>query len=129
MRQLRVRKNILEIARDSHADWKHIALDAKKMNNRISDAIYKHFLHSKPDEERDKLEHYNPGGGAGEADADVTPDEILKAMKEYIFWRDQAAPINGGRVDASTPIGQEYDRTRDNVATSHGGASSQAPGR
>ena len=123
--QLRAGKNILEIARDWHADWKRIALNAKKMNNRISDAIYKHFLHSQPDEERDKLEHYNPATDLVRADAEVTPNELVKAMNEYIFWRDQAAPINGGRADASTPIGQAYDRTRDNVATSHGGASAQ----
>src|SRR5215467_16120733 len=40
--QLRAGKNILDIARDSHANWKRIALNAKKMNNRITDAIYKH---------------------------------------------------------------------------------------
>jgi len=49
------------------------------MNSSISDAIYKHFLHSQPDEERDRLEHYNPSTDLVRADADVTTDELSKA--------------------------------------------------
>jgi len=49
------------------------------MNTSISAAIYKHFLHSKPDEERDRLEHYNPSTDPVRADADVTTDELSKA--------------------------------------------------
>src|SRR5690349_276077 len=50
--QLRARKSMVDITNTLHGDWKRIAADAKKMNGRIDDAIYKHFLHSKPDEAR-----------------------------------------------------------------------------
>jgi cell division protein FtsL len=115
--QLRGRKSLRDIG---GADWKRIAAEAKKMNNRINDSIYKHFLHSKPDEERDKLEHYNPSADLIRADGDATSEEILKAQKEYVFWRNQAAPLSGGQADASTPIGQTYQQTREDIAVTHG---------
>ena len=118
--QLLARKSILDIANSSHADWKRIATDAKKMNNRIDDSIYKHFLHSRPDDERDKLEHYNPSADLVRADADATLDEILKAQKDFVFWRNQAAPIAGGQADVSTPIGQTYQQQRDNTSATRG---------
>lgn len=118
--QLRSRKTVLQIGTACYANWKHIADDAKKMNNRINDSIYKHFLHSKPDEERDKLEHYNPAADVVRADADVTNDEILNAYREFIFWRDQAAPLTGGRADGRSPVGHAYEQTRDSIGVTHG---------
>lgn len=118
--QLRSRKSMLEIGNSLHANWKRIADDSKKMNNRINDGIYKHFLHSKPDEERDKVEHYNPSADRVRADGDVTNDEILNAQREFIFWRDQAAPLSGGQADGRTPVGRAYEQTRDNIGITHG---------
>jgi hypothetical protein len=118
--QLRSRKTVLEIGAASNANWKRISDDAKKMNNRINDSIYKHFLHSKPDEERDKLEHYNPSADLVRADADVTNEEILNAYREFIFWRDQAAPLTGGQADNRSPVSHTYEQTRDNIAVTHG---------
>lgn len=122
--QLRARKSMLEISNAAHADWKRIAADAKKMNNRIDDSIYKHFLHSKPDEARDKLDHYNPRQDLVRADAESTPQEITAAQHDYVFWRDQAAPLSGGQADASTPVGREYEQTRDDIATGRGSTGS-----
>ena len=119
---------MLNITNASHPDWKRIADDAKKMNNRINDSIYKHFLHSKPDEERDKLEHYNPSVDLVRADGEATPDDILKAQKEYVFWRNQAAPIADGQADRSSPIGQTYEQTRENIAVTHGSTSESGGG-
>jgi hypothetical protein len=125
--QLRARKSIVDITNSSHADWKRIAADAKKMNNRIDDSIYKHFLHSKPDEERDKLEHYNPSTDLVRADAEATPDDILKAQSEFIFWRNQAAPIAGGQADPSSPVAHTYTTQRDEMTASHGTVYPGAP--
>jgi hypothetical protein len=118
--QLRSRKSILDVSAASHADWKRIAADAKKMNSRINDAIYKHFLHSKPDELRDKLERYNPSADLVKADAAATPDEIAKAQHEYVFWRDQAAPIADNPADRSSPTAQTYEQNREDIAITHG---------
>ena len=116
--QLRARKNIVDIASTAHPDWKRIASDAKKMNSRISDAIYKHFLHSKPDEER--LEHYNSSTDLVRADADVSSDELLKARTEFVFRRNLAAPIASGQADRSSAMGRSYEQTREAIEDAHG---------
>src|SRR5579864_43782 len=126
--QLRARKSILEISNASHANWKRIADDARKMNKRIDDSIYKHFLHSKRDTERDAFEHYNPSADLVRADADATPAEILKAQEEFVFWRNLAAPIADGQADRSTPMGQAYEKNRENIAITHGTISDPTPG-
>jgi hypothetical protein len=126
--QLRARKSMVDITNTLHGDWKRIAADAKKMNSRIDDAIYKHFLHSKPDETRDKVDRYNPRQDLVRADADATPQEIAAAQHDYVFWRDQAAPLAGGQADASTPIGREYEQNRDNIAISRGDTPTSGPG-
>ena len=118
--QLRARKNIMDIDRTARPDCKHIASDAKRMNSRISDAIYKHFLHSKPDEERDRLEHYNPSTDLVRADADVTTDELLKARSEYVFRRNLAAPISSGQADRSSATGRSYEENREAIEDAHG---------
>ena len=125
--QLRARKSILDITNESHADWKRIASDAKRMNNRITDSVYKHFLHSKPDEERDKLEHYNPSVDLVRADAEATPNEILSAEKEYVFWRNQAAPNLAGQADPWNPVAHTYTTQRDSMTASHGTVYPGAP--
>ena len=118
--QLRARRTILEIGNASHADWKRIADDAKKMNKRINDSIYKHFLHSKPDAQRDLLEHYSPSADLVRADADATPGEIVKAQQEYVFWRNLAAPISDNPADRSSPTAHSYEQTREDIAVTHG---------
>lgn len=125
--QLRARKSMLDITNASNADWKRIASDAKKMNNRITDSVYKHFLHSKPDEERDKFEHYNPSVDLVRADAEATPDEILKAQSDFVFWRNQAVPIAGGQVDPSSSVAHTYTTQRDEMTASHGTVYPGAP--
>ena len=120
--QLRAQKNIVEVANAARPDWKRIASDAKKMNSRISNAIYKHFLHSKPDEERDRLERYNPATDLVRADADVTTDELLKARTEYVFRRNLAAPIASGQADRSSAMGRSYEQTREAIEDAHGNA-------
>jgi hypothetical protein len=118
--ELRARKTMIEISNSSHADWKRIGADAKKMNNRINDAIYKHFLHAKQDDERDQADHYNPSSDVIGADREATLDEIVKAQHDFVFWRNLAAPINGGQADRNSPMGQAYERTRQSIEDSHG---------
>ena len=118
--QLRAHKSMLDIGNSLHADWKRIAADAKKMNSRIDDAIYKHFLHSKADAERDKVERYNAAADLVHADADATLEEIQKAQQEYIFRRDLAAPIADNPADRATPTAKAYEQSREDIAVTHG---------
>jgi hypothetical protein len=126
--QLRAHKSMFEITNALHGDWKRIAADGKKMNSQIHDAIYKHFLHSKADEQRDQLEHYNASADLIRADADATNDEILKAQQEYVFWRNQAARTSSAPADPSSPLGRAYEQSRENIALTHGTTSDPTPG-
>src|SRR5882672_3226743 len=47
--QLKAGKNIGQIATEQQADWKQIAADAKKLNAKMEDNLYKHFLSGKAD--------------------------------------------------------------------------------
>jgi hypothetical protein len=93
--QLPIRNDIYQIANDHHADWRQIAGEAKKLNNRVEDGIYKHFLHLKAENERDLAEKYDARLDWVKADAKVTQAEILEAQETYVLWRDRAAEFGG----------------------------------
>lgn len=118
--QLRLHKNVLEIANDSHTDWQHIFAEAKKMNSRIEDNIYKHFMHPDKDKANDLLEHYKPSADLIRADADVAPDELVKAQSQYMFWRNLAMQKSSGQADPSTGVAHDYTKQREAIVATHG---------
>lgn len=88
--QLRAGKNIYQIGNDQHANWKQIAADAKKLNNKIEDNLYKHFVNDKADKDRDLADKYEPSSDKVKADGDVSKEELASAQDVYILWRDRA---------------------------------------
>lgn len=101
--QLKAKKSMADIANDQHADWKQIAADAKKLNNKVEDNLYKHFLNSKADLARDQADKYDPNFDGVAADNDVSKDEIAEAESTYQKWHDQALKNGGtGGLDTST---------------------------
>lgn len=101
--QLKAKKSMADIANDQHADWKQIAADAKKLNNKVEDNLYKHFLNSKADLARDQADKYDPNFDGVAADNDVSKDEIAEAENTYQKWHDQALKNGGtGGLDTST---------------------------
>ena len=107
--RLQARQTIFQIANDQHADWKKIADDAKKLNGKIEDNIYKHFLHAEPDRVRDLTDKYDSTADWVKTDADVTQAEIIEAQEIYVRWRDRAASIEGkgGVVSASDQLASQ----------------------
>jgi hypothetical protein len=120
--QLRLHKTMFEIANTFHADWKRIVSDAKKMNSRIDDNIYKHFLSSgkDKDKERDLLDHYTPAVDLVRADGDATPEEIQRAQTEYVFRRDLSGPKPGGAAERSDAVNTSYEQKREAIVINHG---------
>ena len=91
-------KTIWQIAEESHLDWKQLAADARKQNNRIEDYIYRHFLNKKndlADQQRDLAEKYDIAHDAVRTDFNVTQQEMVEAQQRYIFWRDLAGNSQG----------------------------------
>jgi hypothetical protein len=125
--QLRANKNLLQVANFSSADWKRIASDAKKMNDRINKGIYYHYLHSEADKQRDLEDQYVASADLMRADTESTPDEVLKAQADYMFWRNLAAPKSVGRVDTTNAAVENYNKARDQIAVTHGTTNPSTP--
>jgi hypothetical protein len=118
--QLKAGKTIWQIGNEQHANWGQIAADAKKQNGKIEDYIYRHFLNKKnteADQLRDLKDKYDPQLDAVRTDFMVTPQEMVDAQAQYIFWRDQAAKGRGsGRH--MTPA-EEQAANMDHADTRH----------
>ena len=125
--QRHANKTLFEIANSSGVDWKRIEADAKKMNDRINKGIYKHFLHSEADKQRDLDDHYAAAIDLIRADTESTPGEIQHAQVDYMFWRNLAAPKNVGQVDTTNAAVENYDKARDAIAATHGTTNPSTP--
>jgi hypothetical protein len=96
--ELKAGKTIWQIGDERNADWKQIAADAKRLNTRTEDYIYRHFLNRKnelADQQRDLNEKYSILYDAVVTDFSVTPKEMVDAQAVYIFWRDRASDSQG----------------------------------
>jgi len=85
-------KSIVQITNDSNANWKQIAADAKKLNSRIEDNLYKHFLRPQSDMLRDQTEYDAVHDGV-KADNDVSKEDLAEAQQTFIRWRERAAQL------------------------------------
>lgn len=100
--QLKTGKTFGQIANDQHADWKQIAVDAKKVNAKVEDNLYNHFLDGKPLTDRDAAENYDPNIDGVTADNDVPKEDIAEAERTYLLWRDRADKKKASSLDASS---------------------------
>ena len=100
--QLKAGKKMGQIASEQHADWKQIGADAKKLNAKVEDNLYSHFLNGKPLAERDAAEGYDPMIDGVAADNDISKDEIADAERTYLLWRDRADQKKGSNLDTAS---------------------------
>src|SRR5262249_40283120 len=100
--QLKTGKKLDQIANEQHADWKQIAADAKKLNSKVEDNLYNHFLNGKPLTDRDAAENYDPNIDGVIADNDVSKDDIAEAERTYLLWRGRADQKKASNLDASS---------------------------
>jgi len=99
--QLKAQKNIGDIANEQHADWKQIAEDAKKLNSKMEDNLYKHFVSTKAVFDRDQADKYDTNFDGVPADSDVSKDEIAEAGRIYQAWHERAEKSQRG-IDTGT---------------------------
>ncbi|MFZ0318839.1 MAG: hypothetical protein WAL56_06915 [Candidatus Sulfotelmatobacter sp.] len=95
--QRKAGKTIMQIANDQHANWKLISADAKKLNAKIDDGLYKHFLNPAADKQRDLSDKYDVMGDtvAADRDADLPKAELQAAAERYNLWKDRAEADKG----------------------------------
>ena len=110
--QLKAGRNIWQIAAAQGANWKKIASEAKTMNNKIEDNLYKRFVKAEPFTERDQADRYNPDFDVLKADFAVTQEEVEQAQNTYVFWRDRASERRGERLDTAQEQAARLDHAR-----------------
>ena len=106
-------KSIYQIADALHADWKQIAAQGKAVNREVEERLYQHFLHSKPDLDRDEAEQYDLRRDGVPADNDVSDKDLIEAQNVYSFWYQQASATQGR--DGYLDISKQQAARRDNV--------------
>ena len=95
-------KDIVQIAKERGANWKLIADLASKLNEKIDDNVYRHFLHLKTGTNPDSPDKYDSDKDIVRADLDFSPEEIASAQADYILWRDRGSAPKGGRLDSES---------------------------
>lgn len=100
--QLKAGKTVSQIANEKKLDWKQMAADARKLNSKMEDNLYRHFVNGKGAADRDKAEDYDPVIDGVAADNNVSKDEIAEAERTYLLWRERADQKKGSTLDAAS---------------------------
>jgi hypothetical protein len=112
--QLKAGQTIAQVANDNHANWKELALDAKKVNARINDVLYKHFLNIDADKQRDLDDKYDASVDLLEKDKEVPKPDLEAAADRYNLWKDRAFAAGGSHkgMDRAAEQAAYYDHVR-----------------
>jgi len=103
-------KKMTQIANDQHVNWKLIAVDAKKLNAKIDDGIYKHFLDDRADKARDAADGYDITRDYVADDRNVEKSDVDAAGDRYLMWKDRAIAAGGNHHGLDTAAAQAaYD--------------------
>lgn len=116
--QLKAGKNVWDAGNALNTNWRQIAAEAKRFNDRVDDNIYKHFTNeknSKADDVLDAAEGYDAERDRIRPDMEVLPEELSEAERRYIFWRDQASQRQDAKLDTMREqvMRQGHDPVRD----------------
>ncbi len=100
--QLKSGKKMSQVANDLHPNWKQIADDAKKLNAKIDDGLYKHFINNKADNQRDAADGYVLANDNFPDDHNVEKSDIASAAERFQTWKDRAAAAGGHHHEMTT---------------------------
>jgi hypothetical protein len=116
--QLKSGKTVFQIANEHNANWKQIASDAKKMNGRIDDGLFKRFLNPKS-VEQDTTDQYDPAFDGVTADGDSTKDSLEEAQDRFLMWqkRAQDQQQRGGALGIADEKAAGYDHVKNGGPT------------
>jgi hypothetical protein len=86
--QLKAGKKIFDIANASHANWKEINSEARKLNKKIDENIENYFRDSKKLAAIDRADQYNPQSDKVPADTEISKGEYADAQGRYQHLHD-----------------------------------------
>ena len=131
--QLTAGKTIYQIADEQHADWKKVLDQAKALNAKIDDNLYKHFSvdpkeTKKQENAEDEAANYNIIYDGVKADNDVSQSEISKAQDRYLALRNRGEEYakRGNRLSTADQNAAYRDNARSGGPQSQGGGSGGA---
>ena len=128
MKEIAVRlkggKDIFQIAGEAGVNWKEVNDRAKKLNSKIDDNLYKHFLHPKDDKAPPKADDYNIMYDGVKADGEVSQSEIEQAQDRYLLWLQRASPNSDKRLGTADEKAAAYDHVRSGGPHGASGSSS-----
>jgi hypothetical protein len=87
--QLKAGQKIFDIANASHANWKQISSEAKKLNKKIDENIEKYFTDTKKQTALNQTD-YDAKADRVPADSDISKDEYTDAQNRYQHLHDLA---------------------------------------
>jgi hypothetical protein len=99
--QRKASKDIWQIAREQKANWKEIAADARKLNNKVNDKLLMYFTNRKTTFQRDLADNYDPLADSVMADSKISQKEISDAETRYQFLRDHAGVNVDSHMDSA----------------------------
>ncbi len=111
--QLKSGKTVFQIANEHNPNWKQIASDAKKMNGRIDEGLFKRFLNAKSTD-KDAADQYDPAFDGVTADGDSTKDSLEEAQDRYLTWKKRAEEqqSRGGKLGIADEKAAGYDHVK-----------------
>jgi hypothetical protein len=105
--QLHEGRTIWEIGKERHADWRQIANDAKKLNDRIEAAFYNFFKDGHPEVVRASSDGYDAAKDSIPADQEgLTKQDIASAQDTYLRCFQRARGENA--KPAEMPDGRDH---------------------
>jgi hypothetical protein len=128
--QFKAGKTITQVANDQHANWKQMAADAKKLNTKIDDVLYKHFLNPDADKLRDLEDKYDLSRDAVAADGGVPKADVQAAGERFVMWKERANEAGGHHhvMDTAEQQAAYSDHARAGGPTGNAGGTAGASG-
>jgi len=104
-------KTVWQIADETHADWKLIASEAKKLNTKVDSNLIVHFTNKKAETQLDRADGYDPSLDGIAADNSVSQQDMADAQDRYVFLRDHIPAGSGTNLNQSDENAARTERT------------------
>jgi hypothetical protein len=128
--QLKAGKTINQIADEQHVDWKKVTEQAKALNDKIDNNLYKHFAGDaqkikEEEKQKDEADNYNIIYDGIKADNEISQSDLAKAQDRYLMWkgRGEENAKRAGRLNTADQNAAYRDNARSGGPQSQGGGS------
>jgi len=115
--RLKSGKDIFQIGGEANANWKEINEHAKRLNTKIDNNLYNHFLHAKKDQPASPDNDYSVAYDGVQADKDVSQSDVDQAQDRYQLWLSRASSGPDKRLGTADQKSASYDHARNGPLT------------